>query len=99
MKCHLKFNMCGLETSHVPNESVTDLSKRIDMTFTPSLNYPCRFWADHVNNASPEQQLVNLLRDFAYTKLLYWLEALSLLGAIDIAASALVKVAKRLKEV
>ena len=61
MKCRLKFNICELETSHLPNESIAGLFERIERAFTPNLNYAYRFWADHVD----------MFRDFADIKLPY----------------------------
>jgi hypothetical protein len=48
MNTELRFNICELESSHIRNRDVTDLSTRI-ATFIPfRLSYSCRFWAAHL---------------------------------------------------
>ncbi len=39
----LKFNICGLESSHLANKDVEDLEMRIVKHLPPALSYACRF--------------------------------------------------------
>ena len=89
----LKFNICGLETSYLPNDSVHDLEARIKTHIPNYLLYACRFWTAHIQG-SPEESpdLCRLLRYFLHNCLLHWLEVLSLINEISIAPKALLVV-------
>ncbi|KIM90604.1 hypothetical protein PILCRDRAFT_1868 [Piloderma croceum F 1598] len=65
MKSGLRFNICGLETSHCRNTDVLDLTTRIKKNILPHLS------------------------DFFHHRFLYWLEVLSLIKGINLAAKIL----------
>ena len=48
MKTGLTFNICHLETSHVHNDSVSDMSERRKTYISTGLSYSCQFWAEHI---------------------------------------------------
>ena len=89
MKKELRFNICGLETSHLRNTDVSDLTTRVTNTILPHLSYVCRFWADHLNATAHDTEILEELRDFLHHRLLYWLEVLSLTKFINIASGML----------
>ncbi|KAG8989751.1 hypothetical protein FRB94_014059 [Tulasnella sp. JGI-2019a] len=63
---------------HIVNAEVKTL---VQQHISPALQYACKSWALHVSRASPDCHDVYTSMDtFARTKLLYWLEVLSLLG-------------------
>lgn len=81
MKRFLRFNICGLETSHLMNRDVTDLAKRVQDFIPRSLAYACRFWAEHIKLAGAiNPQALPLILEFFQALFLYWLEVLSLIG-------------------
>ncbi|KZP18430.1 WD40 repeat-like protein [Athelia psychrophila] len=81
MKQFLRFNICGLETSHLRNRDVPDLAKRIKGCIPRSLAYACRFWAEHVGLAGAiSLHALPLILEFFQALFLYWLEVLSLIG-------------------
>ncbi|PAV14885.1 nucleotide-binding-oligomerization-domain like receptor [Pyrrhoderma noxium] len=82
MRDQLRFNICGLETSFKFNRDVPDLEKRVDKRIHPGLLYACRYWAPHLQDVLYSDKLLSDLDDFAYNQLLYWLEVLSLTGAL-----------------
>ncbi|KAL5636343.1 hypothetical protein ACGC1H_004978 [Rhizoctonia solani] len=93
MQRDLRFNICELETSHLLNSEVPDLKQRIDTHIGPTLKYACMHWIDHFI-ASPTQTLVEAIRTFMEgPQLIYWIEALSLLGSINVAIAGLLKLA------
>jgi hypothetical protein len=53
------------------------------------LTYACRYWARHLAESNLDQSLVDRLHDFASTRLLYWIERLSLIGDLDLGISGL----------
>jgi hypothetical protein len=89
MKMGLHFNICSLETSHIPNKDISDLSSIIDQKISGDLLYSCRFWANHLQSTDFDLQVCAAVQDFLYNKTLYWLEVLSLLGEVNNASPAL----------
>ncbi|CCM06543.1 uncharacterized protein FIBRA_08817 [Fibroporia radiculosa] len=90
MKVQLRFNICHLESSYLPNSSVIDLQKRIKESIMPELQYSSRFWITHVTAASFHSSLadeVHYLLDGE--RMLYWLEVLCLLKSLSGPASML----------
>lgn len=88
----LRFNMCGFDTSYLPNSEVQDSHERIAGNISAELHYSCLRWMDHLRSflgecSSPglqaelELDLVNMLAGFLETRRsLFWLELLSLTG-------------------
>ena len=77
----LRFNMCDIESSFLPNSEVPGLKERIASKIRPHLNYACRFWSAHMCELEMREDLDkirDMLRRFAKGQLLYWLEVLSL---------------------
>ncbi|KIN97760.1 hypothetical protein M404DRAFT_159515, partial [Pisolithus tinctorius Marx 270] len=86
----LRFNICGLESSYFSNSEVADLEKRINENIPPHLSYSCRFWAQHLGRTAFDLALARLVEGVLRSeKLLFWLEALSLLGVLGNATGAL----------
>ncbi|KAG8792821.1 hypothetical protein FRC12_004764 [Ceratobasidium sp. 428] len=87
----LRFNICGLETSHLLNSQVPNLDSRVRHAIHPHLSYSCLYWSSHVVDAQIDA-LNDLLRRFLFqTPLMYWIEALSLLGKLRTALSSLLQ--------
>ena len=61
MQAGLCFNICGLETSYVPNLEVADLEKRIEENIPPHLLYACQFWATHLKDTGFEEEVAKLV--------------------------------------
>ncbi|KAH9932837.1 hypothetical protein B0H21DRAFT_699578 [Amylocystis lapponica] len=80
MQTQLHFNMCNLETSHVFNKDVSDLSLRIDNNISAELSYSCQSWPDHLAHAMFGHKTCDLVVDFFSRYLLFWIEVMSLLG-------------------
>ena len=97
MKKCLKFNICELETSYLPNKDVKDLSRRIMRNIGHPLIYSCRFWAAHIRDTPTEPtenvDLIADISDFFQSCFLYWLEVMSLTEEIVAANIALLGVA------
>jgi hypothetical protein len=85
----LRFNICQLETSHRRNKDVSDLVERAKKAISSHLSYSCRFWADHLRNTSFAFNINDEIRDFLHTRLLLWLEVLSLIKGVNIAPKVL----------
>lgn len=99
MKNGLQFNICGLESSYLRNSDVPDLAQRIRERFSPHLSYSCRFWTAHVHGSTFDTHLANeLCSFFKDQRLLFWFEALGLLGWI-VEVPAMLATARKLIEV
>ncbi len=80
MQASLHFNMCNLPSSYVFDSELD--SSSIDKTISPTLRYVSRHWARHLLRAAPTaDDLICGLKDFLKNKLLFWIEAMNLIGA------------------
>jgi hypothetical protein len=91
MKSSLRFNICNIETSHIRNDDL-DLASRIEKFIPPRLSYACTFWTEHLQVTTADIELRYAVKDFLHTRLLYWLEALSLVKNVKMASQALMQI-------
>ncbi|KAF9779596.1 hypothetical protein BJ322DRAFT_1221434 [Thelephora terrestris] len=86
----LEKNMCQLPEA-VNNSQVEDLQERADKYISQGLQYACRFWHKHLVNepTTKRDEITSALYCFLEKKFLYWLEVLSVLGALRNAVDAL----------
>jgi hypothetical protein len=94
----LKFNICGLETSHKLNRDVAGLDRHVREMVGEDLRYSCVYWSSHL--AEAEITIVqNSLREFLFGKeLLYWMEVLSLFGTLGVALSSLLALSAQTRD-
>ncbi|EUC60382.1 vegetative incompatibility protein HET-E-1 [Rhizoctonia solani AG-3 Rhs1AP] len=78
MKNQLRFNICNLASSFVPDKEVENIEQRIKASISPTLAYACRYWASHLGLALRSDMLLTLLDEFLCHRLLFWMEVLSL---------------------
>ncbi|KAG8963316.1 hypothetical protein FRC03_003146 [Tulasnella sp. 419] len=87
MNVMLQRNMCGvgdLEKNEIP-----DLERLLDEKVKPHLLYACHHWGTHLSQAEHSEALDGALHNFCMTKLLHWLEILSLTGKLNTGVQAL----------
>ncbi|KAJ7819116.1 WD40-repeat-containing domain protein [Mycena olivaceomarginata] len=93
----LKRNICGIDNDTVLNSEIPDLQSRLRDRVSPALLYACQYWGDHLslstNDTELQKKLVERMSEFASTKLLYWVEVLSLEGRFPLCISNLVTLA------
>ena len=98
LKKELTFNICHLESSYVANKDIPGLADRINKYLPAHLSYSCRFWTNHLLTTSAslasESELLSDVEAVLTDKFLFWLEAMSLLGAIPGAAQAMSSLVK-----
>ncbi|KIO10747.1 hypothetical protein M404DRAFT_78784, partial [Pisolithus tinctorius Marx 270] len=86
----LKFNICGLESSYSGNSEVVDLQERISKNISENLSYSCQYWGHHLQRTGFDSALATLVEAvIGCEKLIFWLEALSLLSGLGHVTSAL----------
>ncbi|KAG8733014.1 hypothetical protein FRC11_009288 [Ceratobasidium sp. 423] len=78
MKERLRFNICDLMTSFLPDVKVEDLKVRVEKKISPTLAYACRYWASHLASAPRSDILEIMLDEFLSRNFLFWMEVLSL---------------------
>jgi hypothetical protein len=91
----LRFNICELETSYLPNAEIQDLRDRVEQRIPDSLQYSCVHWSDHLCYGADLVSTKNtvLLDDFfAGPQPLYWIEVLSLMHKVPALIDALRKI-------
>ena len=93
LKRQLSFNICRLESSYVANRDIPGLADRINKYIPAHLSYSCRFWADHLQttaaNVASGHKVLQDLEVVLTDKFLFWLEVISLLGALPTASRAM----------
>src|SRR6267154_849865 len=88
MEHGLRFNMCDLTSSYLPNSKDPGLEERVQRCILPHVSYCCRFWAAHIQATVFDTELAKEIRlFFDHERVLFWLEALGLLNAISGAAA------------
>ena len=79
MKKQLRFNICKLPSSYLPNSEVPHLAEKIKENISPELLYSCRFWTYHLRRTHVNSFLANEVKAFFdHERLLFWFEVLSL---------------------
>ncbi|KAB5590977.1 Vegetative incompatibility protein HET-E-1 [Ceratobasidium theobromae] len=91
MEEQLRFNICGLPSSFVPDRDVPDLEARMEKSIPPRLSYVCRYWPDHLKIAVTSDELRAIVEEFLSQRLLFWMEVLNLKGHMVIGVQGLVK--------
>jgi hypothetical protein len=84
----LKRNICMIDPG-VLNSEVGDLPDRINRYIPPSVQYACKYWANHLSAVTPDPGLCTAIRTFYFEDLLFWLELSSLLGCVQSASQSL----------
>ncbi|KAF8680315.1 WD40 repeat-like protein [Rhizoctonia solani] len=101
MEDELRFNICDLETSHLPNGSVSDLNSKIEDNVSGQLAYSCIYWIDHLLGSRERFiEVANLaakITQAGQPLLLYWLEVLSVLQKVPVATYGLRELSQQLR--
>ena len=93
MILHLKRDMCGIKDHSKMNKDVEGLEDRVRKVIPPWLRYACLHWGQHVINAPAEDvKVVESLERFCQVGLVYWIEALSVLGCLESATQPLIRI-------
>ena len=93
----LRFNICKLEDSRVANADIEDLQSRIKVNISGALQYSSLHWSNHLC-VTPQitirdrRILASLNGFFEGLYPLLWIEVLSIMGVVPIAAPSLRRV-------
>ena len=87
MTTQLRFNICKLEDSRLPNADIRDLSSRVKENISDPLQYGCLHWSNHLSFPSENRDqcalvLRGLKKFFEGLYPLFWMEVLSIMGMV-----------------
>ncbi|CAE6499953.1 unnamed protein product [Rhizoctonia solani] len=91
MRDQLRFNICGIQSSFIPNDKIPNFEERITTNISEELFYACRFWMDHLSEAELVDTSVLLANEFLSERLLFWMEVMSLKNCLLAGIIALTK--------
>jgi hypothetical protein len=98
MKDGLRFNICDLKSSYLPNSEDPGLQERVKKCILPHLSYSSRFWTSHVRTTVFDKELAKEVKSFIdHERLFFWLELLALINALGGAVPALSLIPQWLK--
>ena len=80
MRNMLRFNICDLKDSRVPNTAIPDLPMQVNRAIPPHLAYSCQYWMHHLQHANCTPDLFTEITFFFKDIFPFWLEAISLLS-------------------
>jgi hypothetical protein len=98
MQHGLRFNICDLKSSYLPNSEDPGLQKRVQKCILPHLSYSSRFWTSHVRSTAFDKELANEVKlFFDHERVFFWLELLALIKVLSGAVPALSRIPQWLK--
>ena len=79
----LKFNIANIESSFLFDRDNSALPNAVKQNITPVMSYSCRNWDYHLSAAAPTDSdaLCDTLSKFLQLRVLFWIEAMNLLGS------------------
>ncbi|KAJ8520646.1 hypothetical protein ONZ45_g2592 [Pleurotus djamor] len=86
---NLKRNICDLPDPLVHLNEITDLDERRARSISSSIEYACLHWSFHLCRSTLLCDTTKLFKDFMERKLLQWVEALGMIGRVDVVVTAL----------
>jgi hypothetical protein len=83
MTKELRRDPCGISDPSKLNSEIPELRSMCNNSISGAVQYACYYWAFHLSKSALSDALLADLRSFSSKSLLYWFEALSLLGRFD----------------
>ena len=79
----LKFNIANIESSFLLDRDNSALPNAVKQNITPTLSYSCQNWEYHLSAAASTDlnALCDTLSKFLQLRVLFWIEAMNLLGS------------------
>ena len=91
MKCGLRKNIYDLD-DYVSLGEIEDMPTRYKSHIGDALGYACKFWAKHLAGSSSGhgiEEVCDAVGEFFATRLLFWIETLTVMGSLDTALEAI----------
>ncbi|KAF9471319.1 hypothetical protein BDN70DRAFT_977049 [Pholiota conissans] len=80
MNSELKFNIANIQSSFLLDRDNIALPDTIKQNISPALRYTCHNWVYHLSLAD-SNELANILSNFLKLPVLFWIEAMNLMGS------------------
>ncbi|RXW21691.1 hypothetical protein EST38_g4166 [Candolleomyces aberdarensis] len=84
MNAVLKFNIANISSSFIFDSEDHELSSRVKQNIPPASNYSSRNWSHHLSvmasYTDPDDPILGTLADFLQLRVIFWIEAMNLLG-------------------
>jgi hypothetical protein len=83
MNTNLQFNIADIPSSFIFNSDNPQLQHKVNQNIPLELRYSCQGWSQHLSTTIPDptHSFISTLSDFLQLKVLFWIEAMSLLGS------------------
>jgi len=83
MKAGLRFNIANISSSFILDSDNCALPGEVQRNISPALSYSCRNWDYHLSAVACSDcgPLCGTLSDFLQLRVLFWIEAMNLLGS------------------
>jgi hypothetical protein len=89
MEICLKRDVAGIGDPSLLNSEVDGFEAKVASALPLEVQYACRFWGSHLSHVEiGDEKVMRVLEEFAMQSMLWWIEAMSLLGSIHTAASS-----------
>ncbi|KAF5357509.1 hypothetical protein D9758_012498 [Tetrapyrgos nigripes] len=98
MESQLRFNICNLPSSFLRDDEVPDIEMKIKQNLGESLQYSCVFWVYHLSGGKLNGGMVKKIEEFVRRKILFWIEAMNILGRMSDCIRLLNQLASVLKD-
>jgi NACHT domain len=84
MAAHLKRDVAGISDPSLLNREVDGFRRKVREALSPETQYACRYWASHLSHVECGQtRMMEALEVFSLRSILWWFEAMSLLGSVS----------------
>jgi hypothetical protein len=77
MREELRFNICDLPSSFIPDDKIDGLQERIKEKISAPLAYACGYWAMHLSAVTKSGEVMEEVGEFFQDRLLFWMEVMS----------------------
>jgi len=80
----LRFNMGDIKSSYLlDSEHIEELRGNVKKNISPALRYACMYWVHHLSLSLTEKSglIYDIISDFLQLRILFWIEAMHLLGS------------------
>ncbi|EKM61727.1 uncharacterized protein PHACADRAFT_135622 [Phanerochaete carnosa HHB-10118-sp] len=78
----LRRDICDIRDPSLLNTEVPNLLERVEKAIPPHVKYACRHWYTHLVNGNLSAENLEPLSELVERRLLYWVEACSVLGVL-----------------
>jgi hypothetical protein len=76
--------------SSLLNSEVEGLEQKVRDALPPEVQYACRYWSSHLSCVEyGDEMMVQMLEKFSTRSIVWWLEAMSLIGGISAAVNSI----------